>query len=244
MDNIQDLFDIVSESLFKLEERIRFDIQTPEQNIKTEDYRLINLPDNYIRKAEYFRHEYKLYELVDLKDARDNIAYSLQLSDLNNYFINRFNLFWSVGVLFRKQALINIISVQEGILKCTYDSLRKHCVEKDNEVCKHNNNCKYYLKNLNKIRNNVLLESYQNIIGFYDLELFKLLAEQKAVRDKIHIHVISENEFKDDKDYTIEKYNEAVMVLKFIKDSLPDAINDFKNRRTEGCKKKSAHNFV
>jgi len=237
MDDIQDLLDIVSESLFELEERIKFDFQTPEQNIKTEDYQLINLPDNYIRKAEYFREAYKLYELIDSKDARDNIAYSLQLSDLNNYFINRINLFWSVGVLFRKQALINIISIQEGIMKCTYDSLRKHCVEKDDEVCKHNNTCKYYLKNLNKIRNNGLLESYQNVIGFYDKDLFKLLAEQKAVRDKIHIHVINENEFKDDKDYTIEKYNEAVKVLKFLRESLPNAINDFKNKRTQKCKK-------
>jgi len=237
MDDIQDLINIASESLFKLEERIRLDFQTPEQNIKPEDYLLINLPDNYIRRAEYFRESFKLKELIDDKDARDNIAYSLQLSDLNNYFINRFNLFWSVGVLFRKQALINIISIQEGMMKCTYDSLRQHCLNTDGTVCELNVGCDFYLKNLNKIRNNGLLEAYQKVIGFYDEELFKMLKEQKIVRDKIHIHVVDENEFKEDKNYTIEKYNEAVTVLKFLKEFLPNAISDFKNRRKQGCKK-------
>lgn len=237
MDEIQQLIVNATISLKELEIKIREKIDTPNSNINTDDYTLINIPDNYIRTADHFRISYNLQRLIESKAERDNIAYSLQLSDLYNYFINRFNIFLSVGVLFRKQALINIVSIQEGILKCTYNSLRKYCLDKQNNVCKYNSECKYYLKSLNKLKNNGLLDNYAEVIGFYNELVFEKLKEQKAIRDKIHIHDIEHNELANNSDYTKQKYNEAILVLRFIKIHLLPAIERFKKERQIECEK-------
>jgi len=237
MDEIQQLINNTTISLNKLETKIRETINTPISNINVDNYLLINIPDNYIRKASFFRESYNLTRLIHNKDEKDNIAYSLQLSDLHNYFINRFNIIFSVGSLFRKQAIINIVCIQEGILKCTYISLRNNCIDENKNLCKYSSSCIYYLKSLDKMRYNGLLEQYKETIGFYDEIIFEKLKEQKDIRDKIHIHLISENELINNSDYSKGKYNEAILVLHFIRDNLLTYIERFKKERMKVCKK-------
>ena len=234
MNETQKLINKASTALSELENKIKEEQQVPEENIDITKYNLIKIPSEYIRTATFFRKEYRLNHLINNQKSIDNIAYSLQLSDLNNYFINRFNLFLSVGVVFRKQALINIVSIQEGLLKCTYLTLREYCVDHGN-TCSKNSNCKYYLKSLNNIRNDGLLKRYKEVIGLNDQHIFTLLSEQKAVRDKIHIHHIDENELFNNQEYTLNKYNEAIMVLKYLKTNLCDCVSTFKQAREKGC---------
>jgi hypothetical protein len=237
MKELQELIDISTKALKNVESKIRLEYNTPSENISVEKLKLIGIPENYIRTADYYKKEYNLYQLIRTKNERDNIAYSLQLSDLFNYFLNRFNIFLSVGALFRKQAIINIVSIQEGILKCSYNDIRSFCVDENGNTCPLNTNCEFYLKSLNKIRNNGLLDYYKNIIQFYDVTIFEKLKEQKGIRDKIHIHEIQENELEFNDDYARKKYNESIKTLQYLKKNLLSDIEEFKVRRKTGCKK-------
>ncbi|MDO6820265.1 hypothetical protein [Zobellia sp. 1_MG-2023] len=240
MKELQNLIDISTNALKDVEKNIRLKYNTPSENIDVEKFRLIGIPENYIRSAAYYKKEYNLYELIKTKNQRDNIAYSLQLSDLFNYFLNRFNIFLSVGALFRKQAIINIVSIQEGVLKCSYNDLRNFCIDEEGNTCPLNSNCEFYLKSLKQIRNNGLLDNYRNIIQFYDPTIFEKLKEQKGIRDKIHIHEIQENELHFNDDYARTKYNESIKTLQYLKKNLLSDIDEFRARRISGCKKISS----
>jgi len=237
MKKLQSLIDLSTNALRDIEKEIRLEYDTPTENIDVKKLKLIGIPENYIRTASYYKKEYNLYKLISTKNERDNIAYSLQLSDLFNYFLNRFNIFLSVGALFRKQAIINIVSIQEGILKCSYNDLRNFCVDENGNTCSLNSNCDFYLKSLKNIRHNGLLDNYKNIIHFYDVTIFEKLKEQKGIRDKIHIHEIQENELEFNDDYTRKKYNESIKTLQYLKKNLLSDIEEFKTRRKGGCKK-------
>jgi hypothetical protein len=237
MKELQSLIDISTNALRDIEKEIRLEYDTPSENIDVKKIKLIGIPENYIRTASYYKKEYNLYKLISTKNERDNIAYSLQLSDLFNYFLNRFNIFLSVGALFRKQAIINIVSIQEGILKCSYNDLRNFCVDENGTTCSLNSNCDFYLKSLKRIRHNGLLDNYKNIIQFYDVIIFEKLKEQKGIRDKIHIHEIQENELEFSDDYARKKYNESIKTLQYLKKNLLSDIEEFKTRRKGGCKR-------
>jgi len=99
-ERVQNLFREITNSLSNLETEIRTTYNTPNENIKKEDFVLANIPDNYIRTAEYFRVNYRLNEMVSSRIQVNNIAYSLQIADFFNYILFRINLFGVIKNLF------------------------------------------------------------------------------------------------------------------------------------------------
>ncbi len=73
----------------------------------------IRFPRGTIGTVRHFEHRLRF-----LQDdvVKRNIAYTLQLTDVNQWLINRFDLGLSAGSLFMKQATITVITVMEAIL--------------------------------------------------------------------------------------------------------------------------------
>lgn len=234
-ENIQTLFNEASESLKRLEKEIKRHVDTPVENIDTDDFQRVFLPDGYIRRVQHFREAYQLNKLFGNNKAFiDNVAYSLQLSDLYNYVINRFHLFWSVEKLFLKSAIINLVSVHEALLYCTLKELHSFCVF-DGKVCPHNQSCGGYIKSINKMRFQGALDTYRHKIGMHNENLFEKLISLRKLRDNIHIHTVSLNEFYENEDYCKKKYNEAILCLRYLKMHLYDTITSFKEYRDIYC---------
>ncbi|MCR5023732.1 MAG: hypothetical protein K6A90_05295, partial [Lachnospiraceae bacterium] len=91
----------------------------PAENFEFKDYKSkIRIPAGYVRKKDYYVQKYGLEKICDgNRDMIKNIAYSLQLTDFNNYIITRMGLFGSVLAMMHKQATINFVSIIEGLIK-------------------------------------------------------------------------------------------------------------------------------
>lgn len=234
-DKVQRLFNSSSASLYELEAEIRLTHNTPVDNILRNEFILINIPNKYIRKTEYFRKEYRLSEYINDSRVVDNIAYSLQISDLHNYFINRFNLFGIIKNLYLKNAIINLFSIEEAILYSAITTLNKFCWQ-NNKVCKKNNSCEFYVKTRNNLKFNDLVEVYQKRIGFYDQNFIEVLNKLKEIRDCVHIEDVKYSELLASDTYSMTNYNNAITSLHFMKINLPKQIRDFVQKREIGCK--------
>lgn len=239
-EEIQDAFENASDSIQNLENVIRNCYETPEKNIDTDSFSLIRMPFNYIRTANNFRNKYYLEELISNDNTKKNISYALQLSDLYNYILNRYELYGVVFSLLYKHAITNIVTVQEAILYGTLESLREFCyLGKENKLCCKNAKCEFYLKSKNKLKFADLIDVYVSKLFFGDQALKTTLLELKQIRDSIHIQDVRFNEWANDKYYSKEKYNKAILVLRYFSIHLLISVNCFKERRNNGCQKKA-----
>jgi len=212
-------------------------LSTPDENITKEDFLLANIPDNYIRTAEYYRVNYRLNQMISNRIQINNIAYSLQLSDLFNYILYRINLFGVIKNLFIKNAIMNIVSIQEGILYSSITTLNNFCWIKG-KVCNSNSTCQFYVKLKNQLTFNSLLQTFQDKIGFYHERYRTMMFTLKEIRDNIHIQDIQYSELAVGDLYSIEKYHDALLSLRYMKFRLHRSLEEFKVRRNAGCSKR------
>lgn len=240
MDNYEENF---KKNLKKAEEFLQSaenilnknNVNTPIENVSLENYEKISFPTGYIRKASYFEQSYNLYGLFEDKDKVKNIAYALQTTDLFNYFLNRIDIKFSVGKIFVKYAIINAFSIIEGILYSTVKPLHNFCFDKNDNCCKNNMNCDYYLKKHTKYPFQKLVEEYnEKELLHFDNKTKKLILEIKDLRDNIHIYDVEENEFIDST-YDIKNYNKIMKLIKNIKENLYQNIMSFEFQRAENC---------
>lgn len=236
IERIQNLFNEVGNALAKLEQEIRVTLDTPRENINRDDFSLANIPDNYIRTGEYYRINYNLSNLLNNKTQIDNIAYSLQLSDFFNYIINRLNIYGVIKNLFIKSAIINIFSIEEGLLYSSLMSLNSYCWF-DEKVCNLNSNCKYYVKARNQLTFNSLMQTFQDKIGFHHERYREIMFRLKEIRDNVHLEDVKFNEWAENEKYSLNQYNEAILTLRYLKFQLHRSLADFRRNRDEGCKK-------
>ncbi|MDA3779009.1 MAG: hypothetical protein PF487_02055 [Bacteroidales bacterium] len=234
---IQKYFNDTSQLLTALENEIRLTHATPFDNIERNDFTLINIPDRYIRKADYFRIEYKLNEIISDPNIINNIAYSLQLSDLHNYFINRFNLFGIIKNLYLKNAIINVFSIEEAIFYGTLITLNKYCWF-NGKVCSKNANCEFYVNTRSKLTFYSLIETFKDKLNFHHDRFREIIFNLKEIRDNVHIEDVKYSEWAADDRYSFENYNNAILTLRYIKIQLHKQVFEFKEKRDKGCKKR------
>ena len=240
MDNHEEDF---KENLEKAEEFLQSaenilnhnDVNTPLENIPLKKYEKISFPTGYIRKTSYFEQKYHLYDLFEDRNKVKNIAYALQTTDLFNYFLNRFNIKFSVGKIFYKYAIINAFSTIEGILYSAITPLHDFCFDDNDNCCKNNINCDYYIKNYKKYTFRELIEMYdkKSLLDFKD-KTKKLILEIKGLRDHIHIYDVQENEFIDST-YNNYNYNKIMKLTYNIKENLYNNILSFEFKRAKNC---------
>jgi|WetSurMetagenome_2_1015567.scaffolds.fasta_scaffold149530_2 hypothetical protein len=233
---VQSFMRDVSQALSSLEREIRLSHNTPFDNIERNKFLLINIPDRYIRTAHYFRTEYKLSDLISDEIQINNIAYSLQISDLHNYFINRFNLFGVIKNLYLKNSIINLFSIEEAILYSTASSLNDFC-SYNGKLCYYHEKCGFYIRRRNQLTFYSLIETYKNKIGFHHDKFRELMFKLKEIRDYIHISDVQYSELVEKDKYSLDQYNNSMAVLRYTRRQLPKLVIEFKSRRNANCKR-------
>jgi hypothetical protein len=212
-------------------------INTPYDNIALDQDEKIWIPFGYIRDKQYFIGKYKLNEIIDNAIVRDNIAYSLQASDLFNFFMNRFRIGLSAGKVFYKYAIINEVSIIEAILYGAIDKLHMHCIN-DGSICNKNSRCAFYIKSSKQYNFSEIIKLHR------EKELLELTDEQvcvlmfiKGLRDNVHIWDNEERDYFND-DYCQDRYNLIVIILKYIGAKFPVRFENYQKLQTENCTRK------
>ncbi len=231
---IQDLFNNSSTALSLLESEIRQYVQTPNENIDIKKFQLIGFPSNYIRRKEYFIWEFRIDEITNNQTIRDNIAYALMQSDLYNYLINRIAFWGVIRNLLIKTAITNITSIIEAMLICTIELKHDFC-KPNGIICKHNRNCKNYIKSPKSVFFNDAIEIFEHKFLRDNPDVIKSLKKLKSIRNNIHLTLVQENEFKKS-DYTLGAYNESIKLLEFFKKNLSLIKENFETERGQNCK--------
>lgn len=232
--------------LFRRVERLLQDVETvlktngldtPVEQPNLNEIGRIKFPRGYIRKVSDFLERYSLVDIVGNEDLSRNIAYALQLSDVFNYFMNRFDIDFSAGKLLRKYAHINIVSIIESLLYGSLIQLRKHCIYLDGTVCQMNRDCTFYLKSPKKLKfRDVMSELGEKNILSLENEERDFLLEVKGHRDNVHVWTLEDNEYKSDY-YGLPTYNRAILLLKTISTQLARNGHEFQRERFVSCKR-------
>jgi hypothetical protein len=180
------------ESLHTLVDRIGRDLQMLGDRLKTEgDQRVkIRFPRGYLRKAEFFRER---YWFIRDHNLRRNIAYTLILSDVYRWLLNRTDLWGTAREMIIKEGVCLVGSLCESITKdVAKDICGKHARFKQRTAAmvKH---------------------------GMISGEVKKLVHALWDWRNCEHLFLL--NEWKYNK-YTLKHYNDAIRTLRALRVSL------------------------
>lgn len=197
----------------------------PNNNYAVEDCMRIQIPSGYIRTSTEFWNKYHLNCIVYERNVKNNISYSLQLSDFYNYLLNRVYIWGSVRTMLYKNDIINIVSIIEALILEAACNVRKYCV-----------NC----QNLNKCRNHISKAEKDNIksalkklcdIGILDFSPEKVnkICELVDLRNRVHIRLANNNEFLDSK-FNLALHNNAIMLLREISEELSKQVVPYYNK--------------
>lgn len=191
-------------------------LSVPEENFAVNSDDKIKIPSNYIRPKEYLVIKYHLEQIAANWTVRSNIGYALQLSDLHNYILNRFNLWGSVATMLYKSAIVNLISIFEAIV-----------FECATQICYQSNDCKLERRRcqyaFNKTQRNNSFEALKRIneLGITTFSDEELNRVKKVIdlRNRIHIRLADEKEFTS-KDFNLALYNEVIQLLQRVSDEI------------------------
>lgn len=190
--------------------------KTPQHNYSLDRAKRIQFPSDYIRNNHYFMNKYHLYSIVSNSNVRKNIAYTFQLSDMNNFLANRFNIWGSVETMFFKSFVINVISIFEAII---FECANNICCSTSS--CNKVKECVHHFTN--KERNYSSFEALvkMNNIGitnFSETELDRINGII-GFRNRVHIRLAEENEFNSD-DFTLSLCNDLLVFLQRLCDKV------------------------
>lgn len=155
-------------------------------------------------------------------------------SDLHNFLINRLEVWGIVKKLLLKGAIINLMSVIEGILMCSLGHLHQHCRINDTTVCKNQNRCVYYIKSAKHLKMAGATDILNNKLQLSDEDILADINTLNNIRNNVHLSILETHEFIND-DYSIVNYNKAIRVLNYLKLNQRDATQSFIERRIAGC---------
>ncbi|MBT1247341.1 MULTISPECIES: hypothetical protein [unclassified Thermosipho (in: thermotogales)] len=200
----------------------------------------LSFPRGYFRKIKDIYERYKLYFFNDKTLAR-NIAYAIQYTDFLNYIFNRTNLGnngLSIGSIFRKNAIISVVTVIEAYIAGMVEEVINECYECtkqakcDSKIKKSIYKNKSLKKNLKKIYDKKRFVKFKEGIdfllnaGLINKKFHNELDSLRNYRNHIHIQYIEKNggnnrvrirDFGKNR-YNIKIYNNSINTLK----KLPD----------------------
>jgi len=221
-----------SEALQKVEDIIKdnLGLNVPEENIMLPEDIVLKLPRGYIRTLNTVSEKYKLDLLHDETLAK-NLSYAIQYTDFINYVLNRTSLGQgglSVGALFRKHAIINVMTIVEGIIIGFIEKTYLTCSQcRDFEKSCAINIASIYLKNKRCLEKHVnckqslrfhLALEYLKAGSIISDEEYDQLDELRNYRNHIHIQYIDKDTGKRqrdfmEEDYSLGTYNKAIKSL-------------------------------
>jgi hypothetical protein len=176
----------VSQSIEQLAGRVGSDLQKLEDLLRTSGDRKIKIrfPRGFLRTAPYFRGRYWFVRDNNLKR---NIGYSLILSDVYRWMLNRTDLWGTAREMLIKEGVCLIGCLAESITK---DAMLDHCGKKQS-----------YTKRIRKMRE----------LGIIDDALHGKLAWLWDYRNREHLFLLQEWEYGC---YTLKHYNDSIRTLR------------------------------
>lgn len=187
----------------------------PNQNYVVESCSRIQIPSGYIRTSAEFWNKYHLDCIVNERNVKNNISYSLQLSDFYNYLLNRVHIWGSVQTMLYKNDIINIVSIIEALILEATCNVRKYCVN-----CRNINKCRNHISKTEKDNMKAALKKLCNI-GILNFSTNKVdeIYELVNLRNRVHIRLADNNEFLDSR-FNLELHNNAILLLQEIAEEL------------------------
>jgi hypothetical protein len=231
---IQEAFNKASNALTELEATIRKYHNTPVANINARNFSKLRFPVRYIRTRNHFADTYNLNGLIGNYRQRDSIAYSLMQSDVYNYLINRFQFWGIIEKLLLKGAIINLVSVIEGLLMCSLGHLNQHCRFDDTRVCKHQSKCNLYIKSSKHLKIAGAADILRDKLLMNDAAILADMITLNDIRNNVHLSILERHEFAND-DYCLGNYNKAIRVLSYLKTNQLASTQSYVQRRIAGC---------
>ena len=218
----------ISKLLYANEELLRnIGFKPPARNMALDDDNKIQLPSDYIRTKEYFIKKYRLREFFDDPVVLSNVAYSLQMSDMYNYLVNRFNVYGSVGTMVYKAATINCVCVIESLMGQVLDDVHAYCKE-----CKSHNGCKYFIKKKQQFSNKLDAIQEHDMLRLMPEE-YQVLRNAYRLRNHMHIYSAAKENEHTSKAFDKELYNDTIELMKKVTVSLYNNVLP----GTKGCYK-------
>jgi hypothetical protein len=181
----------VSESIKQLAERIGEDLQKLEDLLKASGDKKIKIrfPRGFLRTASHFRGR---YWFVRDNNLQRNIGYSLMLSDVYRWMLNRTDLWGTPREMLIKECVCLMGSLAESITK---DAMRGICGKQQS-----------YAERLKKMRE----------LGIIDDELQTKLKWLWDYRSREHLFLVGEWEYGH---YKLKHYNDAILTLRGLRDA-------------------------
>ncbi len=174
----------------------------------------IQVPKRYIRSKNYFMKEYDLMKICDGNiDKASNIAYSLEMSDFNNFILNRIGIYGPVLAMMYKQSTINLVSIMEMFVFSYIETMRQRC-----KNCPVNKCCEMRIsKNhkRNRFQDQISIFKEIDLLEGISISEYNGICELYDYRNHIHLGKSTENEFTKDT-HSVEQHNEAMKMLKKI----------------------------
>ena len=179
----------------------------PAKNYALHNNARIKFPSNYIRTKDYFVKKYKLRYFFKDPVTMSNVAYSLQMSDLYNYIVNRFKIFGSINTMVYKAATINCVCIIESLIGQALDDMHAHC-----KKCPNHDECMYYFAKkqqfsdkLDKIRKYDMLR--------LDDEGDQRIRDAYRLRNHMHIYTAAKENELTNKTFDRDLYNGIIDIM-------------------------------
>lgn len=189
-------------------------LDPPATNFAPSVKKRIHFPSKYIRTKKFYISKYKLHHFFSNKEVVSNVAYSLQMSDLYNYILNRFYVFGSLETMIYKAAIINYVCIIESLIGQVFDDMHAYCGS-----CPDHDRCEFFMpKKKNFVQKLDAIES-KGILNLSP-EQFKQIREAYHLRNHMHIYsAAKENEYKT-KSFDRKLHNSIIVVMKDLTETL------------------------
>ncbi len=188
----------VSDTIGQIAARAGADLQKLEDLLQAcgDKRTKVRFPRGFLRTASHFRGQ---FWFIHDEVLRRNLAYSLILSDVYRWLLNRTDLWGSPREMLIKEGVCLLGCLAESVTK---DAMRKHCGKKQS-----------YARRLKKMLQ----------LGVIDNALHKKLEWLWEYRNREHLFLVQSWEYGH---YTLTHYNDAVRTIRGLREALDKYLRD------------------
>ena len=184
--------------------------EPPATNYAPSVKKRIHFPSRYIRTKEYYVKKYKLNLFFSNQMIASNVAYSLQMSDLYNFILNRFYVFGSLETMIYKAAIINYVCIIESLISQVFEDIHAYC-----GACPDHDRCEFFMP---KDKTKTFSQKLKAIESKGMLNLspsqFQQICEAYQLRNHMHIYSAAKENEHTSKSFDRKLHNSIVNVMK------------------------------
>lgn len=198
----------ISKLLNENEELLRMaGFDPPAKNFALHNSARIKFPSNYIRTKDHFLKKYKLRFFFKDPVIRSNVVYSLQMSDMYNYIVNRFKIFGSINTMVYKAATINCVCIIESLIGQVLDDMHEYC-----KKCPYHDECEYYFPKKQQFTDKLDRIKEHNMLRL-DEEGYQRIREAYRLRNHMHIYTAAKENELTSKTFDRDLYNGIISIM-------------------------------